>query len=197
MEEDEFFENEMAMDSVEANAIEDMDEDNYSDPLAGTIVGLVQEHYSKASTSRETEEKRWIQAYRNYRGLYGPDVQFTSTEKSRVFVKVTKTKVLAAYGQIVDVLFGNSKFPITVDPTTLPEGVADSVFFESNDDMRKAKEEFGGEDMQLRPGETVIDLQERLSGSKSKLAPVADILEEGNGKTATEITIHPAMISNP
>jgi len=195
MEEDEFFENEMAMDSVEANAIEDMDEDNYSDPLSGTVVGLVQDHYTKASTARETEEKRWIQAYRNYRGLYGPDVQFTSTEKSRVFVKVTKTKVLAAYGQIVDVLFGNSKFPITVDPTTLPEGVADSVFFESNDDMRKAKSEFGGEDMQLRPGETVIDLQERLSGSKSKLTPVADILEEGNGRTATEITIHPAMIS--
>ena len=195
MEEDEIFENEMAMDSVEANAIEDMDEDNYSDPLSGTVVGLVQDHYTKASTARENEEKRWIQAYRNYRGLYGPDVQFTSTEKSRVFVKVTKTKVLAAYGQIVDVLFGNSKFPITVDPTTLPEGVADSVFFESNDDMRKAKEEFGSEDMQLRPGETVIDLQERLAGSKSKLAPVVDILEEGNGRTATEITIHPAMIS--
>ena len=195
MEEDEFFENEMAMDSVEANAIEDMDEDNYSDPLSGTVVGLVQDHYTKASTARENEEKRWVQAYRNYRGLYGPDVQFTSTEKSRVFVKVTKTKVLAAYGQIVDVLFGNSKFPVTVDPTTLPEGVADSVFFESNDDMRKAKEEFGAEDMQLRPGETVIDLQERLSGSKSKLAPVMDLLEEGNGKTATEITIHPAMIS--
>ena len=195
MEEDEFFENEMAMDSVEANAIEDMDEDNYSDPLSGTVVGLVQDHYTKASTARETEEKRWVQAYRNYRGLYGPDVQFTSTEKSRVFVKVTKTKVLAAYGQIVDVLFGNSKFPITVDPTTLPEGVADSVFFESNDDMRKAKEEFGAEDMQLKPGETVIDLQERLASSKSKLAPVADILEEGNGRTATEITIHPAMIS--
>ena len=195
MEEDEFFENEMAMDSVEANAIEDMDEDNYSDPLSGTVVGLVQDHYTKASTARETEEKRWVQAYRNYRGLYGPDVQFTSTEKSRVFVKVTKTKVLAAYGQIVDVLFGNSKFPITVDPTTLPEGVADSVFFESNDDMRKAKEEFGAEDMQLKPGETVIDSQERLASSKSKLAPVADILEEGNGRTATEITIHPAMIS--
>ena len=195
MEEDEIFENEMAMDSVEANAIEDMDEDNYSDPLSGTVVGLVQDHYTKASTARENEEKRWIQAYRNYRGLYGPDVQFTSTEKSRVFVKVTKTKVLAAYGQIVDVLFGNSKFPITVDPTTLPEGVADSVFFESNDDMRKAKEEFGPENMQLRPGETVIDLQERLAGSKSKLAPVVDILEEGNGRTATEITIHPAMIS--
>ena len=71
MEEDEIFENEMAMDSVEANAIEDMDEDNYSDPLSGTVVGLVQDHYTKASTARENEEKRWVQAYRNYRGLYG------------------------------------------------------------------------------------------------------------------------------
>jgi len=104
----------MAMDSVEAHAIEDMDEDNYSDPLSGHCSWFVQNHYSKASTARETEEKRWVQAYRNYRGLYGPDVQFTSTEKSRVFVKVTKTKVLAAYGQIVEVLFGNNKFPITL-----------------------------------------------------------------------------------
>ena len=65
--------------------------------------------------------------------IYGPDVQFTSTEKSSVFVKVTKTKVLAAYGQIVEVLFGGNKFPITIDPTTLPDGVPDTVNFESND----------------------------------------------------------------
>ena len=56
----------------------------------------------------------------------GHDVQFTETEKSRVFIKVTKTKTLAAYGQIVDVLFGSSRFPLTVNPTTLPEGVAES-----------------------------------------------------------------------
>ena len=195
MEEEDFFENEMAMDSIESNAVEDMDEDTYSDPNAGTVVGFVREHYSKASTSRETEETRWIQAYRNYRGLYGPDVQFTSTEKSRIFVKVTKTKVLAAYGQIVDVLFGNNKFPITVDPTTLPEGVVESVHFESNTDMQKAKEEFSPEEKKLLPGETVVDLSERLAGLKSKLGPVQDILKEGSGTTPTEITLHPAMIS--
>ena len=49
------------------------------------------------------------------------------TEKSRVFVKVTKTKVLAAYGQIAEVLFGGNKFPISIDPTTLPDGVPDTV----------------------------------------------------------------------
>ena len=195
MEEDELFENEMAMDSEGSNAIEDMDEGTYSDPKAGTVVSLVQERYSKASTARETEENRWVKAYRNYRGLYGSDVQFTSTEKSQVFVKVTKTKVLAAYGQIVEVLFGNNKFPISIDPTSLPEGVAESVNFESNPDMKKAKAEFSPEEMKLRPGETVTDLRERLAGLENKLSPVIGELKEGTGNTATEITIHPAMIS--
>ena len=195
MEEDELFENEMAMDSGGSNAIEDTDEGSYSDPMAGTVVSLVQERYSKASTARETEETRWVKAYRNYRGLYGSDVQFTSTEKSQVFVKVTKTKVLAAYGQIVEVLFGNNKFPISIDPTTLPEGVAESVNFESNPDMKKAKAEFSPEEMKLRPGETTTDLRERLAGLENKLSPVIDELQEGTGNTATEITIHPAMIS--
>ena len=195
MEEDEIFENEMAMDSVGSNAIEDMDEGGYSDPMVGTVVALVKERYSKASTARETEETRWVKAYRNYRGLYGSDVQFTSTEKSQVFVKVTKTKVLAAYGQIVEVLFGNNRFPISIDPTTLPEGVAESVNFESNPDMKKAKAEFSPEDMKLLPGETTTDLSERLAGLEKKLSPVMGELKEGPGGTSTEITIHPAMIS--
>lgn len=183
------------MDSIESQAIEDMDKETYSDPLAGSIVGLVQERYSRASTARETEEQRWVKAYRNYRGLYGTDVQFTDTEKSRVFVKVTKTKVLAAYGQIVDVLFGNNKFPVTIDPTTLPEGVAESVYFESNPQVEEAKAQFSSEETKLRPGETIVDLRERLAGMNNKLAPVVDKLKEGEGRTATEITIHPAMIS--
>ena len=195
MEEEEIFENEMAMDSVGSNAIKDMDEDSYSDPMVGTVVALVKERYSKASTARETEETRWVKAYRNYRGLYGSDVQFTSTEKSQVFVKVTKTKVLAAYGQIVEVLFGNNRFPISIDPTTLPEGVAESVNFEINPEMEKAKADFSPEEMKLRPGETSGDLRERLAGLEKKLSPVMDKLEEGTGGTATQITIHPAMIS--
>ena len=90
----------MIMDMEETSSIKDVEEEDYSDPAAGQIVKFVKEKYSKAETARELDEQRWVQAYRNYRGIYGPDVQFTSTEKSQVFVKVTKTKVLAAYGQI-------------------------------------------------------------------------------------------------
>jgi hypothetical protein len=188
------FEESMGMDAEEASSLEDMKEDTYSDPLAGTIVGLVQKQYKKASDARETEENRWVQAYRNYRGIYGPDVQFTSTEKSQVFVKVTKTKVLAAYGQIIEVLFGNNRFPVTVDPTTLPEGVAESVHFESNDEIKKAQGP-SLEDTKLLPGETMTDLKERLAGLKNSLAPVEDQLQEGVGSTPTEITFHPAMVA--
>ncbi len=62
MEEDEIFENEMAMDSIESQAVEDMEKETYSDPLTGNIVGLVKDRYSKASTARETEEQRWVKA---------------------------------------------------------------------------------------------------------------------------------------
>ena len=130
----------MMMDMEETSSIKDVEEEDYSDPAAGQIVKFVKEKYSKAETARELDEQRWVQAYRNYRGIYGPDVQFTSTEKSQVFVKVTKTKVLAAYGQIAEVLFGGNKFPITIDPTVLPDGVEETVHFESNPDQRKAEE---------------------------------------------------------
>ena len=49
-------------------------------------------------------------------------VKFRESEKSRVFVKVTKTKVLAAFGQLVDVIFGTGKFPIGISETKIPEG---------------------------------------------------------------------------
>ena len=184
------------MDSADSSFIEDR-RDEFVDPKVGQIVQLVQEKFKKAEDARYADEQRWIASYRNYRGIYGPDVQFTSTEKSRVFVKVTKTKVLAAYGQIVDVLFGNNRFPITVNPTTLPEGVAESVHFDSDENNRMAAEtrEPTQEEMRLRPGETMQDLRERLAGLRSKLEPVADLLKEGPGTTPTSITFHPAMVA--
>ena len=130
----------MIMDTEGTSSIDDVKKEDYSDPAAGQIVTFVRDKYSKAETARQVDEERWVQAYRNYRGIYGPDVQFTSTERSNIFVKVTKTKVLAAYGQIAEVLFGGNKFPITIDPSILPDGVEETVSFETNPDQRKAQE---------------------------------------------------------
>ena len=198
MEEDDIFDtDELSMDEDNSSYIEDTSDDKLSsDPATGTILGFVEERYSKAEKARYSDEQRWIKSYQNYRGIYGPDVQFTSTEKSRVFVKVTKTKVLAAYGQIVDVLFGNHKFPISINPTKLPDGVAEAVHFETNPQIKEATSQgLTPDDTKLQPGETIIDLRERLGGLRNKLEPVIDDLREGEGQTPSQPSYHPAMVA--
>ena len=99
----------LSFETDEVVAAQDQEDEILED--ASGVVSFVHSRYKRAEDSRREDEERWLRAYRNYRGIYGPEVKFTDTEKSRVFVKVTKTKTLAAYGQIVDVLFGNNKFP--------------------------------------------------------------------------------------
>ena len=200
MEEDDILAEEVYMEDAEVSYIEDADEEMSSDPSVGTVIGYVQQRFDKAETARHGEEQRWIRAYRNYRGIYGPDVQFTSSEKSKVFVKVTKTKVLAAYGQIVEVLFGANKFPISIDPTVLPEGVTEAVHLETEDTIKKMNDQQVpeanyGAAPELQPGETLVDFRERLAGLKSKLAPVEEDLKEGEAESPSQITFHPAMVA--
>ena len=83
--------NEIPFDTADVTAIQDNDPALASE---SDIVSFVQGRFKRAEDVRQQDEQRWLKAYRNYRGLYGPDVQFTETEKSRVFVKVTKTKTL-------------------------------------------------------------------------------------------------------
>ena len=173
-----------------------------------SVIGFIKDRYKRSEDSRYADEQRWLKAYRNYRGLYGSDVQFTDAEKSRIFVKVTKTKTLAAYGQIVDVLFGNNKFPLSVNPTVLPDGVAESVHINIDPRVEAGQAAISAAmgspaprpylidgDTELQPGETLIDLQSRLAGMEQKLEPVSEKIIEGDGTTATTVTFHPAMVA--
>ena len=56
------------------------------EPKSGSeeLAGYVQQKFIDVESSRRDEEERWLDAYRQYRGLYGPETQFTSTEKSQV-----------------------------------------------------------------------------------------------------------------
>jgi hypothetical protein len=162
---------------------------------AGGLISFVQERYSRSEEARRTDETRWLKAYRNYRGLYGPDVQFLSTEKSRVFVKVTKTKVLAAYGQIIDVLFSNNKFPLSIDPSVLPEGVVDSVHFDPKAAPAAPAIPFGDEGAASIGNDFDLDkLEEMLGAMKDDLKDLPG-LKKGPGTTATSVTFYPAMVA--
>ena len=173
---------------IEDNAIalDDTSDSVLYDSDVVKLVDYVHSQFKKSEDAREKDEDRWLRAYRNYRGMYGPDVQFTEAEKSRVFIKITNTKTLAAYGQIVDVLFGGSKFPISIEPTQLPEGVAENVSFDPKvpADLPTSSPDsspygFAGDGMNFPKGATATTLQEKLGPLQEKLQAV-DNLQEGS-----------------
>ena len=186
----------------DAIALDDTDDSEVEDRDVASLIGFIQDRYNKAEDYRYNDEERWLKAYRNYRGLYGPDVQFTEAEKSRVFIKITKTKTLAAYGQITDVLFANSRFPLSIEPTELPEGVVADVNFDPNEpeQLRGLNDlenpyGFAGDGMDFPAGATEKTLVEKLGPLQEKLDPIQDKLKEGPGATPTAVTFSPAMIA--
>ena len=97
---------------------------NLEGEIKSRFVGLIEDRFVNSEKAREQDEGRWLRAYHNFRGLYGKNIKFRESEKSKVFIKITKTKVLAAFGQLVDVIFGTGQFPIGVKETRIPEGIA-------------------------------------------------------------------------
>ena len=173
---------EISMDSGTPSSLqegENVSEENSS--MAG-VVSYITGKYNKSSDARQTDEERWLNAYRNYRGIYGPDTQFTDAEKSKAFIKLTKTKVLAAYNQVVDVLFAGSSFPIGIETPSNPMGIEDAVSFDQAPTPEGAPKK-----RDVRP-----DILERVGTRKDLLEPVAEDLEAKAGVSPTSITFEPA-----
>ena len=177
------------------------------------LVGTILDRFYKAEDARRSDERRWLRAYENYRGLYGKTVKFRESEKSRIFVKITKTKVLAAFGQLVDVIFGTGKFPIGIAETKLTEGDKEDAFLVVNnpypsiesgnvpDNIGNRIEDepvesiyaygYEGDGKVLKPGATIgTGMFEK---SIEELADEAGILKEGLTPDPSIMEISPAQ----
>ena len=172
----------------------DKDEKTVQEDL---LVGIIKGKLSASEDARYFDEQRWLKAYRNYRGLYGNDMAFTESEKSRVFVKITKTKVLAAYGQITDVLFSSGKFPIGIEPTPLPDGVAEYAHINKSQEEGQVNEPenpygFSGDGKELPTGATYDDI---LGGLSEKYNGEAQFTEGSSPDLKKMPQIEPAKES--
>jgi len=165
---------------------------------------LVKQRYESAKRTRAPQEAIWSKAYRNFRGLPGSDGTFIDSEKSKAFIKITKTKVMAGYGQILDIIFSDEKLPIEISATPEPLGVADVVHVNLQDpvgqqeappDPFQQKEEslvgYGGDGNDLSPGETLAD---RAGAFFKRILPGAKF-KEGQGQTPADLTLRPAEVS--
>lgn len=153
------------------------------------LIELVLSKYRRSRDQRQWDETRWLKCYQNFRGIYGPDVQFTDTEKSQAFPKITKQKVFAAFAQITEILFSGGKFPIGVESTPVPLGIAESVHFDPKSAEQMAKQQGGPS---LSPTVARADIMTMVGNLREKLQPVKDQLKEGPGVTPTSYTFEPA-----
>ena len=155
----------LTSESDEVNSLSEDKDESYSN-----LGYLIESRLKESEQARLYDEKRWLRAYRNYRGIYSSDMAFRDSEKSKVFVKVTKTKVLAAYGQLIEVLFSQGKFPISVSPTTDPTGVEQYAHIKP-DNMKNPRMEdiygFEGDGRDMEPGATADSI---LNGLAEKYA---------------------------
>lgn len=140
--------------------------------LTGLVADILDKH-NRGKMERLPHEERWLRQYHNYRGIYGDDVKFRDTEQSRAFVKITKTKVLAAFGQVLEILFQGNKFPLAVEPTEKPDGIDQYAHSEMGDPNAKPLEDeetefespygWDGDGKEIAPGTTYKDLLGGLS----------------------------------
>ncbi len=156
------------------------------------IAGFINSQYRRSKSSRMADEERWLTSYRNYRGIYGPDVKFTSTEKSKAFIKVTKTKVLAAYAAMVDVLFAGSKYPIGIESRNYPNNTSDAVHYDPNEITTEKVKEKAGVEYEMPRTVARPDIARDLGVYDDVLAPVSDTLVTGPGITQSAITYEPS-----
>jgi hypothetical protein len=112
-----------------------------------------------------------------------------------VFIRITKTKVLAAYGQIVDILFANKKFPLVVESTPVPEGIAEFAHMETPLDQIDQQDPYGfaGDGRELLPGALQAeDSKAFLGGLQGEYGQLP--LQEGRARMG-EPQIEPAKIA--
>lgn len=180
-------------------------------PEVAGLVGYIKQCFQRAQHERLLKEQKWLTAYRNYRGFYDPKVGFDK-DQCKIFVKITKTKTVAAYGQIIDVLFGTNKFPITIEPTEKPIGIAEYAHVDLNNpqaqqptsDQNEDDESLGqtgqpttfdlvgfpGDGKDLEPGAThhslLGGLQDKYQGIPFEKGPAMDKQKEIQIKPAEE-----------
>ena len=155
----------LTSESDEVKSLSEEKDESYSN-----LGYLIESRLNESEQARLYDEKRWLRAYRNYRGIYSADMAFRDSEKSKIFVKVTKTKVLAAYGQLIEVLFSQGKFPISVMPTSDPTGVEQYAHIKPENMKNPRMDDiygFEGDGRNIEPGATADSI---LNGLAEKYA---------------------------
>lgn len=170
----------------EADADKGMDKETIQ---MSPIASFVRDKWQQAKDDRAVSEEIWLDSYNQWRGKYSAEEEKQLTEQetrnpgsSRIFIKLTKTKVQAAYSQILEIIEAGGKFPISIEHTPVPENVPEYAYIEapgapmgtsdSEMEMSEAPEGdvygFSGDGQQIEAGTTHKSLFDKLLSFKRR-----------------------------
>jgi len=84
----------------------------------------LRDRFQEYKDARKQTEDEWLKDLRQFNAIYEPDVLARLEEsgaRSKVFVGLTRTKVMAAYSRIIDLLFQHGDAYFAVEATEIPE----------------------------------------------------------------------------
>ncbi|WGH49987.1 portal protein [Pseudoalteromonas phage vB_PtuP_Slicky01] len=158
------------------------------------IIAFIRMKLEEADRSRSIKESQWLDNINALRGLDSGRSLRPETELKSIFVRTTSTKTKAAFSQISEALLGNDNFPISVEPTTIPEGIAEFAYIK---DPAAASEPhpldvgFAGDGIDLPAGAKSSDVNRVLGEAFDKrLNP--EMFEEGIDITGQGVQLSPA-----
>ena len=88
------------------------------DALGSQLVAL----FEDAKRKRQTQEDKWANALRHYKGVHDPEVEakLKGSGRSRAFVRVTKIKVDTIVARLQDLIFPANDKSWAIEPTPVP-----------------------------------------------------------------------------
>lgn len=177
-------------------------EEDYS-----SLAGLITSRYNKARLARQQKQETiWLNAYRAWRGENSPEeTAAIAAAKARmgaassVFIKVTKTKTTAAYGQLCEILFANNKYPLGVEPSPRPKGIEETVTVvpEGVQYGEEITDKYGyaGDGREIPAGATSTTLVQNLKSSFSSLLKGKRLVKGASPDSKQLPQLHPAQIA--
>jgi len=169
------------------------------------LVGVIESFMRESEDARRPHEDEWLRALQDVKGTYSPDqlaiisqLRERNPLASSVFIKTSTVKALAAYGNILEILTADGKFPISADATPIPEGIEDTVTIslgtENSEEEPADLLGFPGDGMEIPPG-TTSNMLGGLKKQFNKLLSAGAIVKKGQASDPTELEIHPAKRS--
>lgn len=154
-----------------------------AEEAVSALAGYVQNRYNIAKSGRFLTEQRMMAAWKQFNGEPSDEerASIAAAKKrnptaSALSVNITKTKTLAAYSQVCEILFGDKEFPLALEATPEPDGILDRAYLAPEqfpDDAGESPDIYGyeGDGRTIEPGATYSTL---LGGVKDKFSRFID-----------------------